>query len=158
MEIWKPLYDFPGYEGSSEGRIKNIRTQRILKAFPGLKGRMQVSLVRDGKPRTVVVRRVIAKTFLDDHPGMDVRHKDRDPHNNSVNNLEWVSRSELIQNAFDRGSKIPSRRTAVRVVETGEIYDTVNECAKATGCCRSEIFKQMAGFRPHVKGLHFERV
>ena len=31
MEIWKPIRDFPGYNASSEGRIMNVRTQRILK-------------------------------------------------------------------------------------------------------------------------------
>lgn len=110
METWKPLHNFPGYEGSSEGRIKNIRTQYILHPKPDHRGCLKVGLYKRGKRHSVKVRRIMAKTFLGDHPGMDVRHKDGDQTNVAVNNLEWCSRSELIREAYDRGSKTPANQ------------------------------------------------
>lgn len=158
MEIWKPLRNFPSYNGSSEGRIVNIRTQRILKPTVDDHGYMKVGLQKNNQRYTVKVARVIAETFLGEHPGMDVRYRDLDPLNVCVDNLEWCTRSELISDAYKRGTKNPYQSISVRVVETGKVYDTITECSEDTGCARSEICKYLKGKRPHVKNLHFERV
>ena len=106
MEIWKPLRNFPSYNGSSEGRIMNVRTQKIL--TPTLNnGCAKVSIYKNGKRYVIKVRRAIAETFLGEHPGMDVRNKNGDPLDNSVDNIEWCSRSELIKTAYERGTKKP---------------------------------------------------
>lgn len=158
MEIWKPLKSYPGYEGSTEGRIKNVRTQHILKPNYTDKGIAQLTLVKDERPRTVKIHRALAETFLDGDPSLDVRHKDRDRSNNRVDNLEYISRRDLIQEAFDRGSKKPSRQIPVRVIETGECYGSIRECSRATGCAQSDIGKYLSGKCRHVKGLHFEKI
>lgn len=156
MEIWKPLRNFPSYNGSSEGRIMNIRTQRILKTYIGEKGYAQVCLRKNNQQYTVKVHKVIAETFLGEHPGMDVRHKDLDRSNNRVDNLEWCTRAETISGAFERGSKRSPRSTRIRVIETGLIFDSVAECARALDCDRSSISKCLAGKVSNVKGWHFE--
>lgn len=158
MEIWKPLRNFPSYNGSSEGRIMNIRTQRILKTQINEKGYEQVCLRKNNQQYTVRVHKVIAETFLGEHPGMDVRHRDSDRLNNRVDNLYWSTRKETIGSSFERGDRMPNHRTPIRVVETGEVYESVTACSRATGCARSDIFKNMAGTVSHVKGFHFERL
>lgn len=156
METWKTLHNFPGYEGSTDGRIRNIRTQHILKQCPDKYGRMKVSLQRNGEQKSTKVHKVIAETYYGEHPGMDVRHKDSDLANNRADNLEWVTRSETISEAYRRGSKKPYQSRPVRVVETGRTYDSIKECALDTGCDKSQISKQLAGGVSHVKGYHFE--
>lgn len=158
MEVWKPLRDFPSYNGSSEGRIMNVRTQKILRTKINDNGYEQVCLRKNNRPYTVRVHKLIAETFLGPHPGMDVRHIDLDRTNNRVENLYWTSRSETITDAFERGSKTPPQNTAVRVIETDEVYESVAKCARTIGCSRTDIFKQLAGILPHVKNLHFERL
>lgn len=158
MEIWKPLKNFPSYDGSSEGRIMNIRTRRIMKTFTNGKGYIQVCLRRNNEQYTVRVARVLAETFLGEHPGMDVTYKNGDRTDITVDNLEWRTRKDIARESINSGRRRPSRGTAVRVVETGKEYETVTECAKDTGCCKPEIFKYLAGQRPHVKGYHFERI
>lgn len=158
MEIWKPLRNFPSYNGSSEGRIMNIRTQRILKTFVSERGYEQVCLRRNNQQYTVRVHRVIAETFLGEHPGLDVRHKDLNRLNNHIDNLMWCTRQDTISSAFERGSKKPSRQIPIKVVETGETYESIRACSRETGCAQNEIGKYLAGKRPHVKGLHFERL
>lgn len=152
MEIWKPLRNFPSYNGSSEGRIMNIRTQHILKPYVDHKGRATVCLRKNNCKYNVKVHKLIAETFLGEHPGMDVKHKDGNSLNNHVNNLEWCTKLETLENMRSK------RCIPVRVLETGEIYISIADCARNTGCCRSDIFKQLAGRLPHVKGLHFERL
>ena len=100
MEIWKPIKNFPSYNGSTEGRIMNIKTQRILKTFLNNDGYLQVCLRKNGKQYTVKVGRVIAETFLGEHPGMDVSYKNGDRSDICVDNLEWCTRRETIRRAF----------------------------------------------------------
>lgn len=158
MEIWKPLRNFPSYNGSSEGRIMNIRTQRILKTSTSDKGYILVCLRKNNKQYTVRVARVIAETFLGEHPGMDVAYKNGDRSDVCVDNLEWCTRKEIIRRAFERGTKIPSRQIPVRVLETGEAYDSIRACARDIGCYQTDICKYLNGKLQQVKGYHFERV
>lgn len=110
MEVWKPIKNFPSYDCSSEGRIMNVRTQRIQKLIPNEKGYLKVGLYKNKKRYSVKASRVIADTFLGEHPGMDVRYKDGDRLNIRVDNLEWCTRSELIKDAYSSGTKKPRNR------------------------------------------------
>ena len=158
MEIWKPLKNFPSYNGSSEGRIMNIKTQRILKTFVNNKGYVIISLRKNNKQYTVKVARVIAETFLGEYPGMDICYKDLDRSNVQVDNLEWCTRSEAITRSFEFSNRLPSRGTPIRIVETSDVYRSVSDCARDIDCDRSEIFKCLAGKRDNIKGYHFERI
>ena len=158
MEIWKPLYGFPSYNGSSEGRIMNVRTQRILKTQRNDRGYETATLRKNNQQYSVRVHKLIAQTFLGDHPGMDVRHRDLDRSNNRVDNLYWSTRKETVNDYFDMGLRTPARCIPVSVVETGEVYSSIRACARDTGCSQSEICKQLAGKISHVKGLHFKEV
>ena len=157
MEIWKPIRNFPSYNGSSEGRIMNVKTQRILKTFVNEKGYETVCLRKNNRQYTVRVHKVIAETFLGEHPGMDVRHKDGIRSNNDISNLEWCTRKETISKAFERGAKKSPRQTPVRVIETNDIYDSIADCARSLGCRREDISKHLAGMLTNVKGLHIKR-
>lgn len=158
MEIWKPLKNFPSYNGSTEGRIMNVKTGRIIKTFITDKGYIQACLRKNNQQYTVKVARVIAETFLGEHPGMDVTYKNGDRSDICVDNLEWRTRSEIIQSAFDRGSKIPPRQIPVRVIETGDVYTSIRACARDISCYQIDICKCLRGELNHVKGYHFERV
>lgn len=157
MEIWKPLKNFPGYEGSTEGRIRNIRTQHILSPVASPDGSMKLSLQKDGLQTSVKVKRVIAETFLEDICGRDIRHRDRDQTNTRPDNLYYSTRSETIKDAYARGSKLPYQQITVRVIETGDIYSSIKECSKELGCDPSYIREHLAGIRENVKGLHIIR-
>lgn len=158
MEIWKPLKNFPSYNGSSEGRIMNVKTRKIIKTFMNDKGYVQVYLRKNNKQYNVRAARILAETFLGEHPGMDVSYKNGDRTDVTVDNLEWRTRKDIAKEAFANGRRHAPRSTAVRVTETGNEYNTVTECAKDICCDRSEIFKYLAGQRSHVKGYHFEYV
>lgn len=155
MEIWKPLRDYPSYNISSEGRILNIKTQQILKTRVNDKGYEIATLRKNNKPCTVRVHKLVAETFLGEQVNMDVRHRDLNLLNNRADNLYWSSRSETISDAFERGTKTPTRCRPVTVVETGETFASIRECSRSTGCQPSEICRQLEGRVPHVKDLHF---
>lgn len=158
MEVWKPLFGFPSYNGSSEGRIMNVHKQTILKPTINENGYAIVGLRKNNKYYTVRVHRVIAETFLGEHPGLDVRHKDSDRINNCVDNLEWCTRNDTVKASYINGNKKPWRQVPVRVVETGNIYETIKDCAIDIGCDPSDVRKCLIGVRRSVKGYHFESI
>lgn len=158
-EEWRPIKRYPKYLVSNMGRIANVETARIKKTFPNSKGYEIVELDAAGIRHTYRVHRLVAEAFLDgDGSGLDVNHKFGNKRDNRATMLEWTTRSENIRHVFDVLNKDPGHRTRVRCIETGKEYDSVIQCAKDMSLFREEIFKQMAGKRPHVKGYHFERI
>lgn len=99
--MWTSVPDFPTYEASDDGYVRNIKTGKILKnsvESNGL-GIPCVSLVRDSKVYVLPVRFVIACTYL----GVDIWAKpkpmieyvDKDKYNNSVTNLRIKNPNSL---------------------------------------------------------------
>lgn len=158
MEVWKPAHNFPAYICSTEGRIKNVRTQHILSPASQANGVSKVCLRNNNRQYTVQTHRLIAETFLGPHPNMDVRHRNEDLSDNRVENLYWSNHSDTIREAYSRGSKRPYQSIAVRVVETGDIYDSIKKCSASLGCDPSYIRQCLSGERKNVKGLHIERL
>lgn len=92
------------YEISDSGEIRNKHTGRIIKQFVGKDGYLRIQIA--GKTRSV--HRLVAVAFIPAEVGKDfVNHKDGDKQNNRVENLEWCTRSENMQHAYDNLLKQP---------------------------------------------------
>jgi len=68
----------------------------------------KIGLRRDGKKTTLRVHQLIADIFLPkpsdfSYSDYEVNHIDGNKHNFSLTNLEWVSKSENMQHAYDTG-------------------------------------------------------
>lgn len=175
MELWLPIDGYPNYEASSDGRIRNAKTRRILKPQLNNRGYFQVSLSKDNKEKSFRVHRLVADTFYDgDHSGLDVNHIDGDKTNNHIYNLEFCTRKYNTRHAYDNNlatsnlndtyRKMGTERMKetcskpVRILETGDIYPSVNECARQINgsstcigaCCKDPT-------KSH-HNLHFEFV
>ncbi|MFC4771895.1 HNH endonuclease [Enterococcus hermanniensis] len=104
MEIWKTLIDYPNYEISNMGKVRNSRG-RIMKQRITRRNYKEIGL-RDGtaKQKFFLVHRLVAKNFLEHVDGKRyVNHIDGDTHNNQVSNLEWVTQSENQLHAYKTG-------------------------------------------------------
>lgn len=89
METWKPIPDIEAYSASTDGRIKNNKTGRVLKPGIGAHGYPVIGLVSHGKRRTFTVHRLVANTFIPKEPHhQGVNHIDGDKTNNRLSNLE----------------------------------------------------------------------
>lgn len=108
--IWKTLVyqgnTFDRFEASTDGKIRNAKTQKIYKTFVNKNGYEQicVSLGHRNRKKVFRVHRAILETFMPNPENKpEVNHKDGNKLNNHVSNLEWATESENIRHAYDNG-------------------------------------------------------
>lgn len=65
----------------------------------------RVTLWKNGKPKDLLVSRLVATTFLENliNTSMTINHKDGNRLNNRIENLEWLSRADNIKYGFENG-------------------------------------------------------
>ena len=99
------IKNFDNYSVSREGFISNVKTGRVLKGVENMHGYLTVRIKNnDGRFVTKTVHRLVAETYLDAlEPNLVVDHIDGNKHNNSVDNLEFVTSRENTKRAYDMG-------------------------------------------------------
>jgi len=96
MKDYRTVEEFPDYEVSSSGQVRNKKTLKILSQSLSSKGYYQVNI--GGKSRRV--HRLVAIAFVSNPDDLEtVNHKDGNKLNNSSLNLEWLSRGDNIKHA-----------------------------------------------------------
>lgn len=135
LEIWKPIPGFEGYyEASNLGRIRGVdrvvERQRhaplnikgkILTQFSkpgkGTKDRFQVNMCKNGKAYSKLVSRLVASAFLPNPNNYEqVNHKDENPANNNVDNLEWCT------NEYNHNYGTRNQRQAEKLMKPVNMY------------------------------------
>lgn len=103
-EMFMPVEGFDNlYRVSSLGYVTNGR--RKLTPYTNKGGYLTVCLTGlDGKPKNIRLHRIVANAFIpNDYNKPEVNHIDGDKTNNTVTNLEWVTRLENQQHAIQNG-------------------------------------------------------
>lgn len=102
--IWAEIPDFPNYEVSSEGDVRNKKFNRMLAFSLNCKNfttYRRVTLFKNGQRHYKQVHRLVAEAFLPNPQNLpQVDHKDDNGENNSVSNLKWVTASQNIKKSF----------------------------------------------------------
>ncbi len=127
-ERWKPIPSTGGiYEASTHGRIRSVTRvvatknrwgdcnkisygRTLQQTINKSTGYPSVSLSIDRKRFYPNVHRLIAEAFLGACPhGKEVNHIDGNKTNNSIENLEYITRSENLGHAYRLGLASPPR-------------------------------------------------
>lgn len=102
----KKLPDFDGYFIDKHGCVYSNKSGRLKKLTPRKRydSYYHVKLRRNNKDCMVLIHRALAATFLGGWKHkMEVNHIDGNRDNNSISNLEWVTRSENMKHKFTTG-------------------------------------------------------
>lgn len=122
-EIWKWIKDCEGYyQASTFGRVRSFLRGKFRIIKPSVTHREYLSVclykMKDGKmcKKTFRLNRIIAETFIPNPENKpEVHHRDNNPANNAVWNLEWVTGEENKEYArqdgrYLKGEKNPSAK------------------------------------------------
>lgn len=111
-EIWKPIEGYEGlYEVSTLGRIKSLHyhngsNTRILKPRKVKDGYLMVALYRNKIRKNYQVHHLVANAFIcNPNNYNEINHKNLNKCDNSVNNLEWITRRENVLHYFRKINK-----------------------------------------------------
>ena len=161
-EIWKDIEGYYGeYQVSSFGNIR--RNGKVLK-LANRKGYRLISLRKEGKSKTMQVHRLVAFAFIPNpHHLPHINHKDENPSNNHVENLEWCT-AKYNANYGTRNKRIadklkhhPNFYIPVLCYDLNnnfvKRYESAEEAGKAVGisgsgitaCCRIGYNRTSAG-------------
>lgn len=137
-EEWLPIPDYENdYEVSNLGRVRSKIgkttftqihgtrhwTQKILQyknKNGDIKTGFRVDLWKKGKPKTILVARLVASAFIENqlfNKQMTINHIDGNRLNNRPENLEWCSLAENIRKGFETnlyfqiGIKLTNKKT-----------------------------------------------
>ena len=172
MEEWKNIKGFEGlYQVSNEGRVKSLQREitykdgrkkiikeRILKNLLSDLGYYHVMLSKNGVAKRYKVHRLVANEFIENPNNLPIiNHKDENPKNNVVDNLEWCTQGYNVRygTMIERGrQKQLNRKDLSKEVEQYnldkqliETYKSASEVirknsqfsiASITRCCRGE--------------------
>lgn len=159
-EIWKDIPQFSGlYEASNYGRIRRTERyivrnngnplflkERIMKQVKKSNGRMYVNLYKDGKKYCKTVHRLVMSAHVPNPEHLEhINHKDEDPTNNRLDNLEWCT--EWYNHHY--GTKIERvAQKQCKPINCYDIdgnfiktYDSIKEASKDLGEDASKITK-----------------
>lgn len=100
-EVWRWVVGYEGiYMVSNAGNVMTLPKATHADGFTlaqaiGRNGYKTVHLRKNGASKRLSVHRLVAEAFLPNPSSLpEVNHVDGDKANNSVNNLEWCTRSE----------------------------------------------------------------
>ena len=126
VEIWKDLKDLNRYDHyyqvSSFGRVQKIQQvdgliqRTIIKSHEiSEKGYTVIWLYKGGKRTGEYVHRLVCFAFIN-----EVNHKDGNPRNNHLSNLEWSTRSHNVQNKEHSNKRKLTNKEATFVRDSEE--------------------------------------
>ena len=171
MEIWKDVSSNPNYIVSNTGRLRR-KGRDVDKGYVNREGYMLADLYENGEATKTRVHRLVAQEFIPNPENKpDINHKDGNKLNNHIDNLEWVTKLENNSHGWENDLITPSRGMLgrsnpnagrkgkpFRIVETGEVFETMRECEEKTDCDNRHINDCLRGRQKTHRGYHFEYV
>ena len=169
--MWKSIKGFEGlYEINEFGDVKNCKRKSIIKPYNNQagKGYMYIDLYK-GKDRVLRsgVHRLVAKHFIPNPKNKPmINHKDGNPKNNHVSNLEWATALENVTHASNvlgvmKGyeNHIKKQKRPVIQIKNGIIvdeYESIAEASRDTGISTSQIIGTCQGKYHQTHGYQWK--
>ena len=167
MALWKEVAGYEGLYLVSDGgdvialpkcvrsgdKIIQRRSKALKTHLRGKNGRFYeaVTLSKNGETRSFSVHRLVAESFLPNPDALpEVNHKDENPRNNHVENLEWCTRQYNID--YSKSKPI------TQISEDGAIvkaFKSIAEASRKTGIGRTSINNALTGWAQSAGGYRW---
>ena len=121
-EVWKDIKNYEGcYQVSNLGKVRSVDRQvktfngtrtttgQILKPLKTNRNYFRVCLKKNQKNNYKLIHRLVAEAFIPNPNNYSIiNHKDNNPLNNCVDNLEWCTQSYNVKYAYLYGNAKPT--------------------------------------------------
>lgn len=170
-EEWRDIKDYYGYyQVSNFGRVRGVDRitennipikSSLLRPYKNHSGHLRVRLTKKSVGKKFLVHRLVAQAFIPNPQNFPIiNHKDENPSNNKVDNLEWCT-IKYNNNYGSYKKKMSTLKSKpIKVIYrdgTYEIWASAIIFGKNFGINSSHISDVINGKRKTVKGLKFER-
>ena len=150
------MKDIKNYEGlyavTSCGRVWSYRLNKFMKAWDNGTGYLKVRLKKDNKNKIFYIHRLVAEAYIPNPDNLpEVNHRNEDRSKNYCNNLEWCT--PAYNNLYGSRTNMLS---PCECVETGYIYNSIAEAARATNTLVQGISACCRGKTKTANGLHWQ--
>jgi hypothetical protein len=146
------------YTISIDGTLRNTKTNKVRTWVKSKNGYMRTQIWVNNKPLNISQHRVMAHYFINNPENkLQVNHINGIKHDNRIENLEWVTQSENAIHSFKNGLQLPTRPHMKKIIDTktGNIYDSITDCANAIGLNRSYLNCMLRGKLPNNTTLQY---
>ena len=171
-EIFLPIEGYEDtYAVSNLGRVKNIRSGRILKGNEDKNtGYMHVRLFKNGKGRTYLVHRLVISAFKANANNRPcVNHLNENKKDNRLNNLSWCTHEENNNYGTHNKRMVSTKKSngdykklsdkysiPVYCITNNTVYKSAHEAARQLKLHRNLIAMCLKGKRKSTGGYQFE--
>lgn len=154
------MKDIKGYEGlyaiTSCGRVWSYRSKKFLKSSFQGNGYAKIQLSKNNIRKNCLIHRLVAEAYLPNINNLpEVNHKDEVKSHNWINNLEWCDAKYNKNYGARTRRAIEKQMKKVICVETGEVFDGINDAARKTGLNAGHISQVCNKKRNTTGGLHW---
>lgn len=173
MTEWRDVKDFPGYQVSSDGRVRSCVNNRhgLGNKYHELTpyvNKLGYTSVQMGRHNRRSIHRLVAEAYIPNPNGYPlVRHLDDDPRNNSVENLAWGTQTDNMQDCVNHGrlvgdtrAAVASRRKAILAIsvdgKTVRTFPSIQEAARQLNVWPQHISSVIKGKISQTGGWKFE--
>lgn len=175
-----PVPGYTDYLVYEDGRIWSNKTHKFLKPAFSQSGYASVELFNHSGSKRLLIHRIVASVFIPNPNNLpQVNHKDENPKNNNVNNLEWCtalynmnygngaktrhSKIDYSKEVYKKNAIANGKKVCVRVCmysRKGEYIKTfasIEDASKETKIHESNISKASSGSRKTAGGYIWKR-
>ena len=144
VETFVKIDGFENYEVSNLGKVRNIKSGRILKSHLNHNGYLKHSLYKHDKQKELFLHRIIAIAFIDNpEKKPQVNHIDENKLNNDLSNLEWCTERENL--IHGTRTKRVAEKLSQKVIKLDlndnilNVFKSMGQAERETGVPRSGI-------------------
>ena len=157
MEEWRDIKGYKGlYQISNIGNVKSLNynhtgKEGIMKPQDNGDGYLFVQLCKDGKVKNCRINRLVAQAFIPNPDSLpEVNHKDENPKNNNVENLEWCSRQYNVDYSLSK-AVIGIGKVSGLILE----FPSTREAERQTGISKGNICDCLKGRQKSAGGYYW---
>lgn len=147
-EMIKQIEEFPNYYITSLGRVWSNYSKKWLTPSINQRGKHKRYYVSLGRGNKRYIHRLVAEAFIPNPYNLpEVDHKDTNGLNNNVNNLQWSTHQENMENTITQENikKNSGYFVEIEEIATGKIFVGYEEVAKAFGVSKACVSNHLNG-------------